>query len=351
MKSHRPLSRVAGLFGLPALLISVAVLWIPACRVTDLPLWGPAKVPAENAFAVEKVRNILYVDDKNPHVPKVDPVRHRLDIYIPKGVQNYPVVMLVHGGTWIMGDNRCCGLYSTIGEFLAGQGIGAVLPNYRLSPAVKHPEHVKDVARAFAWTRAHIAEYGGRSDSIFLVGHSAGGHLVSLLTTDERYLKAEGLRSTDIKGVVSINGVYEISAGKMSVNLGGDDMNAFRLDEMSPFRGENPSRDNKPSWPGIALALNVFAPAFGNDPKVREDASPLKHVRPGLPPFLIVSAVNDLPTLPGMAVKFHQALVENGCAAELLRVENRNHNSTLFRAITTNDPVARATVEFVRKRS
>src|SRR5262249_56357633 len=85
------------------------------------------------------------------------------------------------------GDNRCCGLYSAVGEFLARQGIGVVLPNYRLSPEVKHPEHVKDIARAFAWTRAHIAQYGGDPDKIFLAGHSAGAHLVALPSTPRPY--------------------------------------------------------------------------------------------------------------------------------------------------------------------
>ena len=53
----------------------------------------------------------------------------------------------------------------------------AVFPNYRLSPWVKHPEHVKDVARAFAWTNKNIAKYGGDPKRLFVGGHSAGGHL------------------------------------------------------------------------------------------------------------------------------------------------------------------------------
>lgn len=57
-----------------------------------------------------------------------------------------------------MGDNRCSGLYSSVGEFLASRGIGAVMPNYRLAPWVKHPDHVQDVARALAWTHALVKE-------------------------------------------------------------------------------------------------------------------------------------------------------------------------------------------------
>src|SRR5439155_11237646 len=133
-----------------------------------------------------------------------DSYRHRLDLFLPCGVKDYPVVVLVHGGAWVIGDNRCCGLYSSVGEFLARHGIGAVLPNYRLSPGVKHPEHVKDVARAFAWTRAHIREFGGRPDQLFLVGHSAVGNLVSFLAIEELFLRVVGVRSTELMVVVAV---------------------------------------------------------------------------------------------------------------------------------------------------
>src|SRR4051794_10445369 len=193
---------------------ALMLLALPACRVTDMTLWGPGEAPA-GAYEVERINDVPYTSDgsKDEHA-------HQLDLFLPKGRTNYPVVVFVHGGTWVMGDNRCCGLHSSIGEFLARHGIGAVLPNYRLSPGVKHPEHVKDVARAVAWTHDHIGEHGGDARRLFLVGHSAGGHLVSLVTTDEQYLKAEGLHTSDVKGVVSISGVYEIIAGNPDVTFG-----------------------------------------------------------------------------------------------------------------------------------
>lgn len=314
--------------------------------MTDLPLWKPAASPAD-AFQVERVREVAYCSG-----PDADDRRHRLDLFLPAGQRNYPVVVLVHGGAWMLGDNRCCGLYSSVGEFLASQGVGAVLPNYRLSPGVKHPEHMKDVARAFAWTHDHIAAYGGRPDQIFLVGHSAGGHLVSLLATDEKYLRAEGLRTADIKGVVSISGVYHLPAGDLGVRLGGASPLAFSLDEMAPVRGEGGwSWSRRAALPGMPVSVDIYGPAFGDELGVREDASPLTHVRAGLPPFLILCAENDLPTLPGMAAEFHRALLGRGVESRLLRVEERNHNSILFRAVEPNDPVARAVLDFIRQHS
>ena len=338
--------RTFGRPGLRLLLVGLLALAAAACRVTDLPLWQPGE-SATDAFAVESVWGVPYRDG-----PEVDAVRNRLDLFLPKGQKDYPVVILVHGGAWVMGDNRCCGLHSSVGEFLASQGIAAVLPNYRLSPGVRHPEHVQDLARAVAWVKAHIADYGGRPDQIFLAGHSAGGHLVALLATDAKYLEAEGLRTADLKGVLALSGVYHLPAGKMSLTLGGATPRAFRFDEMLPVRcGSGRLWPPLPWVPGIPLWLNIFGPAFGDDPQVREDASPVCHVRPGLPPFLIFSAENDLPTLPAMAQEFDQALRDQGCDARLVKVADRNHNSILFRAVEPHDPVARAMIAFIRQRA
>jgi acetyl esterase/lipase len=319
----------------------ILLVAIAGCRVTSLPLWEGST--SAGPFEVERIRDVAYCPG-----PENDSFRHQLDLFLPNGQKDFPVVVLIHGGAWIMGDNRCCGLYSSVGEFLAGQGIGAVLPNYRLAPGVKHPEQIKDVAKAFAWTRRHIAEYGGCPDRLFLAGHSAGGHLVALLATDERYLKAEGLETADIKGVIAVSGVYRIPPGKMEATWGGVDPAAFRFDEISPLREPGSKSLLGAAMQGIPLKLNVFGPAFGNDPKVREDASPLNHVRPGLPPFLIFCAERDLPTLPAMAEEFHQALLDNRCEARFLRIPNRNHNSVMFHAIAPEDPVAKAMLEFIR---
>lgn len=323
-----------------------AALLIPmsGCRVTDLPLWGPITAPSPEACEITRLRDIDY--HPGPHADKV---RHRLDVYLPKGKKDYPVVVLVHGGAWMVGDNRCCGLYSTVGEFLASQGIGAVLPNYRLSPKVKHPEHVRDVARAVAWTKNHIGEHGGDPHQLFVMGHSAGGHLVALLASDPRYLKAEGLTSADIKGVIGVSGVYSIPPGKTDVELGGSTPMSIRFDEMSPIRGEGPVRGpHVRERPGVAVRVNVFGPAFGDNAKERADASPITHVRPGLPPFLLLSADRDLPLLPAMAKEMHEKLLECGCSSQLITIERRNHNSILFKAIEPNDAAARAIVEFMR---
>jgi hypothetical protein len=75
----------------------------------------------------------------------------------------------------------------------------------------RHPQHAEDVAATIKWTMEHAHEYGGDKSTIFLAGHSAGAHLVSLVTLDRRYIRQQGLHEFDfdrcVKGVIAVSGV------------------------------------------------------------------------------------------------------------------------------------------------
>ena len=167
----------------------------------------PLSAQEKKPFEVEKHLNLVYHSAKD-----ADPVKHKLDLYVPKGVKDFPVMMFVHGGSWKSGNKD---LYPALGETFAKQGIGTAIINYRLSSnkgTVKHPDHIHDVAKAFAWVKENAGKYGGDPKKLFISGHSAGGHLVALLATDESYLKAEKCSTTDIRGVMALSGVYTIDA-------------------------------------------------------------------------------------------------------------------------------------------
>lgn len=328
-------------------LVCLASLSVIGCKVLSLPIWKPQEPVAAVPYSIETIRDVEYARDP------VDPSeRHRLDVFYPKGKRNFPIVVLVHGGAWMMGDNRCCGLYSSVGEFLAGQGFGVVMPNYRLSPGVKHPAHIKDLARAVRWAHTHMPAHGGQADQLVLIGHSAGGHLVTLLSTDESYLRAVGMDLQDIRGTVGVSGVYEVAPEKLSLSLGGEAEGAFHLTQIIPLRGNGFPDPTGPlaGW-GVPISLDAYGLAFEEDPEERVAASPLHHVQPGLSPFLLISAEQDLPTLPAQATTFQQALIEAGCDAKLERIPNRNHNSILFSATHKQDPVAQLILRFVQART
>ena len=261
---------------------------------------APAK-PAPKMYDVQTRRDIAYYDGKD-----ADKGKHKLDLYLPRGQDDFPVVVFVHGGAWFFGDRNFFGLYEALGRMFARHGVGAVIISYRLSPAVKHPEHVKDVARAFAWTHKNIKKYGGRPDRVFLCGQSAGGHLVALLATDESYLKAEGLSLADVRGVMPISGVYTVPD-------------------------------------------NMFDEVFGKGRDVRKQASPRTHVHEGCPPFLIVYGDRDAPFCDVMSEDFGKALRGKKVEAETLRIKGRNHIDIITRTVRDDDPCAQALLDFVAR--
>jgi acetyl esterase/lipase len=82
---------------------------------------------------------------------------------------------------------------------------------------IKHPDHIQDVSEAFKWTNDNIERYNGDNSQIFLMGHSAGAHLVTLLSLDTTYLENVNLPVDSIKGVIGISGVYNFDRLKQAV--------------------------------------------------------------------------------------------------------------------------------------
>jgi acetyl esterase/lipase len=299
-------------------------------------------------------------EDKKPERPPICKVydvpyagnndeRQALDVFAPRGAKDCPVVLFVHGGAWVFGDKNFFGLYRSVGQFLARHGVVAVLINYRLSPLVRHPEHVKDVARAFAWVRRHAGEYGGDPDQIFLCGHSAGGHLVALLATDARYLQGPDLRLTAadraaLRGVIAVCGVYRIPEP--------DEFAEMANGMLKAFQAAGGGRAALSTVLTLLMRggrdLNLFRLVFGEGDKVREQASPLSHVRKGLPPFLVLYAEAELPKLAGMAVEFTRALQRAGGSAEVHQMNGYNHDNILFSVNRPGDPAGKMVLQFIR---
>ncbi len=272
-----------------------------AAEEAEKPAEKPTASVPENPLAVDEHKDLAYYDGADAHATK-----HRLDLFLPRNASDYPTVVFIHGGAWMAGDKSNFGIYAAIGHMLAEHGLGCAVVNYRLSPSVQHPEHIRDVARAFAWVRANIARYGGDRERLFVAGHSAGGHLAALLATDESYLTEQGLGLADIKAVVAISGVYIV--------------------------------------PGT-----MFKSVFGDDAALHRQASPIEHVSERSPPMLLIHADHDFPFAEDMALDFAKALRDKHVTVETLPVENRNHIDVMWRATKPDDPVAAALMAWVRK--
>jgi acetyl esterase/lipase len=249
-------------------------------------------LPAVHASSEVEVQAGISYTDGAP----ADADKHKLDLYFPRDRKNFPVLVFVHGGSWRSGDRS---LYKALGDRFARAGIGVAIPSYRLMPQNPHPAQIEDVAAAFAWVHANIAQRGGDASRIYLSGHSAGAHLAALLALDEKYLKKFDLARTAIRSVIAMSGVYNVDQ------------------------------------------LDTFLVA-GGDQGNRHDASPQAHAHSGAPPFLISYCQWDYFGLPKQARDFALALKRNFVSARLLYVPGESHISELISLVQDQGPLVDA---------
>lgn len=247
----------------------------------------------------------------------------RLDVYAPTArpkseassevAARLPVIIYIHGGGFCLGDKVSA--VAGMPEVFTRKGFVFVSIDYRLSPAAHFPAHVQDVASAIAWVRSSIAKYGGDPQRIFLLGHSAGAQLAALVTTDERYLRRHGLDLNAVSGVVLLDGgAFDVAA-------------ALHTDKRRP----------------------INSPAFGSNPAVWRQASPVYHVKAGkyIPPFMICY----LPiTLQGTSQnsKLIIALRRAKVPVAARVIKNKNHREINDALSKDDDPEGEEIVRFFK---
>jgi arylformamidase len=177
-------------------------------------------------------------------------------------------------------------------------------------------EMTGDVAKAIRWGRDHAAEYGGDPDAIIVMGHSAGAHLAALVCTDDRYLKAEGVPLTAIKGCVPVDvSVYDIPK---------------RLAD------------------GGSVPPNTALKVVGEAGEGHRELSPAHHAAKGkgIPPFLILH-VADRPETKAQSHGFADKLKEAGVLAKVVAAEGKTHGTINADLGKPDDPPTRAVFDFL----
>jgi acetyl esterase/lipase len=134
--------------------------------------------------------------------------RHALDIYLPGKVAiPPPVIVYFYGGGWTAGDRAS---YRFVGRSLAACGAITIIPDYRVWPAAGFPEFLKDAAASVAFARLEAARRGGDLARLFLMGHSAGAYIATMLALDPEWLAAESIDArAALAGVVGLAGPYD----------------------------------------------------------------------------------------------------------------------------------------------
>ena len=172
----------------------------------------------------------------------VDSLR-TLDLYIPEALidsrddgsqseRQIILVVFVHGGAWRTGDksnhmNLARRWVSSPSTSTSDKDtfIIVAVPNYRLSPIVKHPVHTDDIHTALQFLLSRPRLFGtNREDlssfeysSVWIAGHSAGAHIVSSLVLNApapnltpSNPERDPSTLSQITGVIGIEGIYDV---------------------------------------------------------------------------------------------------------------------------------------------
>lgn len=135
-----------------------------------------------------------------------------LDIYLPNGLQTnkeseLTTVIFFYGGCW----GACSDLkkedYRFIAQAFTTNNIIAVIVNYRTYPHVLFSQIMEDAALSVEWINTNLAAYSKKSSKIYLMGHSAGAHIASMLNFNEKYLSRSTYKG--INGFIGLAGAYD----------------------------------------------------------------------------------------------------------------------------------------------
>lgn len=129
-----------------------------------------------------------------------------LDVF-PSSQPGAPVVVFIHGGYWRSLDKSD---HSFIAPAFKNLGGCVFIPNYALCPAVTIPQISLQMVQALAWIHRNAKKYGGDPRRIYVVGHSAGGHLAAMLLDCLWPQVGPDLPADLVKGALSISGLYDL---------------------------------------------------------------------------------------------------------------------------------------------
>jgi acetyl esterase/lipase len=276
--------------------IAIAILGLVSCAL-------PGSAGAADKASVKVVKDIPYLAGANYAANK-----DKLDLYLPEGRTNVPVIVSYYGGALTAGDKNA---QTFVGQRFAAAGFATAVVNYRLTPTVMHPGHIEDAAASFAWVKKHIGEYGGDPNQVFIIGHSAGAYLVALLSTDERYVAKHKLALKDIRGVVPVSAFYWVEKP-----------------------GVAPDRDKR---------------VWGTDEKVWIDASPAHHLSASVPPTLLLYADGDDEWRRGQNIDMMAALKGAGVKdLAIAQINGRTHNTIWSTLAEDGDETGSRIIDFVR---
>ena len=107
-----------------------------------------------------------------------DPAQ-RMDVYMPAHSAAAPILLLVHGGAWKIGDKRHHAVIAAKTKHWTAKGFVVVSTNYRLN--IPPDQQAADISAAVAEIERQASHWHADPGRLIVMGHSAGAHLLALL--------------------------------------------------------------------------------------------------------------------------------------------------------------------------
>ncbi|MFI2642000.1 alpha/beta hydrolase fold domain-containing protein [Streptomyces sp. NPDC018610] len=282
----------------------------------------PLPYPARPADGVRLLRGALYgvPDGSRPLA---------IDLWLPvEASAPVPVVVFVHGGAWRTGLRDDLGHRFRSwqpGPFarLVRSGFAVACPDYRLSGEAPYPAQTDDLAAALAWLHTRADDLGLDTARTVLWGESAGGHLAALTA----------LTHSTRTGTATVTGC----------------VTWYAATDLPGLADDRPRGAYDPHDPGSFEAL-LLGGAPADRAEAARDASPVTHVGPKAPPFLLLHGADDTLVPARQSVRLAEALGAAGHHPELRLLAGGDHLWAGLSEEDVEDCYAR-TVDFARRRT
>jgi acetyl esterase/lipase len=238
----------------------------------------------------------------------------QLNIFAPRKAGNYPVLIFYYGGSWRSGKKE---MYNFLGNRLARRGVVAVIVDYPLNPEYQVPAMESAATNSVIWTAENIQAYGGNPDQIFVSGHSAGGHLASLVAVKDSNFEKLG-KVNPLKGAVVIDPA-------------GLDMYGYLM-ETSEGEGKK------------------YTNAFTQDPEIWKLSSPIFFLEQGQIPMLILEGEETYPSIQAGRGRFMKEVESKNLPIELRIYPKKKHVPMITQFIWTWSRGYDDVLGFIKKR-
>lgn len=242
-------------------------------------------------------------------------VRNLLDVYYPKKTESpKDVLVFIHGGSWDSGKKET---YWWLGRNMARHNVVSVIINYSLSPEAQYEKMAFDCSEAIKWVKDSIAQFGGNPDRIFVMGHSAGGHLAALINNDPRFFASVGINNP-IRGVILNDGF-------------GMDMYEYL----------NVAEKNKQT--------ESFLNTFSKDANLWKTGSPIFYLENVQNPYLIFVGENTYPAIKLQSDRLYKELINANKKSELNIIKRKKHVGMISQMIFRRNKMYDMILEFMNR--